>query len=124
MYENYVIHKTGSTQHIATPPEEDQTTAIGNMHKNLAKFGRVVVEICKRTDGQTDKHIYKQTDILIRIVRTSPGGGWLDNDQYLTYWICKMLPLYIPKSKGENYGIYRCWRVNCKWKLDVIITEE
>jgi len=29
-----VIHKTGSTQYIATPPEEDRATDIGNMQKN------------------------------------------------------------------------------------------
>ena len=29
-----VIHKTGSTQRIATPSEEDRATAIGDMHTN------------------------------------------------------------------------------------------
>jgi len=35
---------------------------IGNMHKNFAKFSRVVFELCQRTD--------RQTDILITIFRT------------------------------------------------------
>ena len=39
----------------------------GNMHKNLVKFGRVVFELCDRTD--------KQTDLLITILRTPPGEG-------------------------------------------------
>jgi len=28
-----VIHKTGSTKHIATPQEEDRVTATGNTHR-------------------------------------------------------------------------------------------
>jgi len=40
-----VIHKTGSTQRITTPPEEDRATAIGNMHKKLVKIGREVPKI-------------------------------------------------------------------------------
>jgi len=31
---------------------------IGNMHKNLVKFGRAVFELCQRIDRQTDR----QTD--------------------------------------------------------------
>jgi len=46
-----VIHKTGSTLHIATPSKEDRVTATGNVRKKLAKFDDVVFEI----DGQTDK---------------------------------------------------------------------
>ena len=34
MCKNDVIHKTGSTQLIATPPEEDRVTKMGNLHKN------------------------------------------------------------------------------------------
>ena len=41
--------------------------ATGNMGKKLAKFGRVVFELCKRTKRQTDR----QTDILITILRNS-----------------------------------------------------
>jgi len=35
--------------------------ATGNMHKNLAKIGRVVFELCERTD--------RQADILITILQ-------------------------------------------------------
>ena len=35
---NDFIHKTGSTQHVAMPPGEDQAMAMGNMHKNLVKI--------------------------------------------------------------------------------------
>ena len=39
----------------------------GDMHKKLAKFGRLrVFELCERTDGQTDT--------LITVLRTLPGG--------------------------------------------------
>jgi len=37
-----IIHKTGSTQRITTPPQKDRATAMGIMHKNLAKIGSVV----------------------------------------------------------------------------------
>jgi len=42
------------------PPEEDQATAVGNMHKNLVKTGRVVPETC----SWTDKHTHTQTRSL------------------------------------------------------------
>ena len=35
--------------------EEDRATAIGNMHKNVVKIGRVVPEISSRTDKHTDR---------------------------------------------------------------------
>ena len=39
--------------------------AIGNMHKNLVKIGRIVLEICSRTDKyadtQTDRHAHRNT---------------------------------------------------------------
>jgi len=38
--------------------------------KNLANIGRVVFELCERTDRQTDN----DTDILITILRTPPRG--------------------------------------------------
>ena len=40
-----VIHKTGSTQRITTPPEQDRAAAAGNMREKLLKIGRVVREI-------------------------------------------------------------------------------
>jgi len=36
MCKHDVIHKTGSTQHMLKPPEEDQAMATGNTHQ---KFG-------------------------------------------------------------------------------------
>jgi len=55
-----VIHKTGSTQHIATQSEEHRTKATNNMHKKLVKFGRVVFKLCERTDTnrQTNRQTY------------------------------------------------------------------
>ena len=49
-----VIHKTGSTSRIATPPENDRARAIESVHKNSVKFGRVIFELCERTDRHTD----------------------------------------------------------------------
>jgi len=56
--------------------EKDQAEAIGNMHKKLVKFGRVVVELCERTDRQTDRQTDKQTitDILITVLLTLPNN--------------------------------------------------
>jgi len=35
-----VHHKTGTTSHIATPPQDNPAAATGNMHSNLATFGQ------------------------------------------------------------------------------------
>jgi len=53
MYEYDVIHKTGSTKSATTPPEEDRATEMVTCTENLVKIGRVVPEICSRTDRQT-----------------------------------------------------------------------
>jgi len=37
---------------------------------NQAKFGRVVFELCERTDRQTNR----TNDLLIAVVRSPPGG--------------------------------------------------
>jgi len=41
-----VTHKTGSTYHIAMPPEEDRTWPKITYANNLAKVGCIVTEIC------------------------------------------------------------------------------
>jgi len=43
-----------------------------NMHHNLAKFGRVVAEICMRTDRQTDKLSYSDRHPLT-VIRATIG---------------------------------------------------
>ena len=48
------MQKTGNTLRIATRPEENRATAICSMYKKLVKFGYVVLELCNRTDRQTD----------------------------------------------------------------------
>jgi len=35
------------------PPEEDQATVIVSMYENLVEFGRVVFQLCQRTDKRT-----------------------------------------------------------------------
>jgi len=45
--------------------------ATGNMHTNLLKFGRVVFELCKQTDKQTNTHTPTQ---LITMLCTSLKG--------------------------------------------------
>jgi len=52
-----VIYKTRSTERIATPPEEDRAAdnIVVSCIKYLAKIGRVVPEICSRTDKHTDR---------------------------------------------------------------------
>jgi len=46
--------------------------ARSSVYKKLARFGRVILELRKRT--QTDKQTKKQADILITIFRTPPAG--------------------------------------------------
>jgi len=57
-----IVNKTGSTQRIAVPPVEDRATVTGNMHKNMAKVGHVVLEICMRT-WQTHGHDHHITPL-------------------------------------------------------------
>ena len=45
---------------VAMPPEKDRATDVDKLHKKLAKIGRVILEICVRTDRQ----INTQTDTL------------------------------------------------------------
>ena len=56
---------------IVNMSEEDRATDVGNMHKNLVKIARVVLEISSRTDRQT--HTDRQT-ILITILRNRSRG--------------------------------------------------
>jgi len=61
---------------MVAPPEERRATATGNMHKNLVKIGRVVPEICSRTDKHTDR----QTDTVITILRRPTRGEVVNTD--------------------------------------------
>jgi len=60
------VNKTGSTKHIATPPEEDQATAtaISNMHEKLMKIGHVVPEGDMVADRQTHGHEPHKTLVI------------------------------------------------------------
>ena len=56
-----VIHKTGSTERIAKPPEEDRDTAMRNMHKNFDEVWKCawfLVWTDRQTDGQTRSSQY------------------------------------------------------------------
>ena len=64
-----VSHKTGSTQRIVTSPGDGRATAIGGMHNNVIKTGRVVPET--KSPAITHKH----TDMLIIILCSPTGGG-------------------------------------------------
>jgi len=55
-----VIHKTGSTQHIATPSEEDRATLTDNMLRKLRKVW---------TCGFRDMLADRQTDMPITILQ-------------------------------------------------------
>jgi len=37
--------------------------ASGDMHKNLVKIGRVVSELCERTDKQTNRYTHHSTSL-------------------------------------------------------------
>ena len=60
-----VIHKTGSTQRFATPPEEDRATVTGR--KISCRSDIPLRRQCSRTD--------RQTDTLIAILSRPTGGG-------------------------------------------------
>jgi len=57
-----IIHKTGSTQRVTTPPKEDRSTAIDNMHKYLVTMGPVVPKIW----SWTDRHAHYNTPLPYR----------------------------------------------------------
>jgi len=59
MWKYDVIHKTGSTQHIATPSTEYRATATGNMHRESAE-----VRSCGFRDMRTDRHTDGHENIL------------------------------------------------------------
>ena len=56
MSKHDVIHKTGSTQRINTPPQKDRATAIGNRHK---KFGEDWT--CSSEDMIAYRHTHTHT---------------------------------------------------------------
>jgi len=41
--------------------DDDPATAMGNMHTNFVKFGRVVFDLFEQTDRQTDKRTHHNT---------------------------------------------------------------
>jgi len=61
-----VIHKTGSTKRITTPPEEDRATAVGNTHKicqdRTYSFEDNVADRQKHTHTDTHTHTDELTD--------------------------------------------------------------
>jgi len=71
MWKHGVIRKTRSRLRIETPSGDDRDRAIGSVHKNLGKFGRVVFELSKRIEKRTDT----RTDALIAILRIADGKG-------------------------------------------------
>ena len=56
-----VIHKTGSTQHCATPLQEDRATTTGDLHTKFREdrsSGSRDACVCSRTDRQTSSSQY------------------------------------------------------------------
>jgi len=60
--------RTAPSLVIATLLEEDQASAIGNMHRKMVKIARVILEISSWTDRHT------HTDILITILHNCSRG--------------------------------------------------
>ena len=55
-----VIHKTGNTQHITTPSEQDRATAIGNLREKIDEdqtcvFGDMIMDRQTHRDRQTER---------------------------------------------------------------------
>jgi len=59
-----VIHKTGGRSYITY--HSDQSHGHRHYAQKVGKFGHVVIEICERTAGQTDR----QSDTVIIILHT------------------------------------------------------
>ena len=90
-----VIHKTGSTYHVTTPPEEDRATAIGNMLRKIGEdrtgsyedviadrqththttHTRTHARTRTRTRTHTHTHTHRQKDTLITILIVGVGVG-------------------------------------------------
>jgi len=66
MSKHDVIHKTGSTERLTVPPEEDQATATGNMQQNFGEDRTCSSSGDMLADRQT------HTDSVITILH-SPG---------------------------------------------------
>ena len=93
-----VIHKTGITQRSKTPPEEDRSTATGDLR---TKFRADRSSGCRDmlADRQTDRQADAQTYGLITILRTPTGWSnevgpcfqKLEHEQY-TYTVRQVRP--------------------------------
>ena len=68
-----VIHKTGSTQRIATASQEDRVTATGKTQKNgeVRQRGFRVVRADRQTDRQTQKQTYSSQDFATLLERSN-----------------------------------------------------
>jgi len=61
-----VIHKTGSTKRITTPPEEDRAMVIVNMRKNFGEDRTCSSEDMiadRQTHTETDEHAHHNTPL-------------------------------------------------------------
>ena len=74
-----VIHKTGSTQRSATPPEDDQATATG------VQIGPAVPEICSWTDRHThtDRRVDHNTLHPYQVLLLFTNISWREVCTYL-----------------------------------------
>jgi len=83
-------------------PEEDWATAIGNMHRKVAKIAHVVPEISWRTDRQT----HRQTDVFITILRHRSRGRFI-HDPIQMQVVREILGsiLYCPPLQLANFVV-------------------
>ena len=77
MCKHDVIHKTGNTKCIATPPDEDRATDVANVHKKFGEdrtcsSGHVLAD--RETDRQTDRHGHHNTPLADRRRRRSSNS--------------------------------------------------
>jgi len=84
-----VIPKTGSTQRMATPSEEDRTTATGNVHKIGFVRPYTVFELCRQTDMIL---ITKRCQIW------DMAETFLRHGVHSDFCMCASRPLYIAQS--------------------------
>ena len=85
-----VIHETGSTQRITTLPEEDRTTATGNMHKKFGEDGTCSSDDMI-TDRQTGTHRDRHTHTHRHAHHNVPfpyRGGVKMHSTFGEVWTC------------------------------------
>jgi len=105
-----ITNKTGSTYHVATPPEEYRATARGNLHTNLVTFGRAVSEISTEILNTIRCIDCRMKKCFIAVVRMAFGE--LTVSAQVTQLECAH-PNILQRSMGKKESV--TWDQNRVW---------